>query len=100
MPSLSFSKCLKEGKKKKIEKPLPPAGVAVNLLCFMLCMCTEFEEATDLLSVDPGASTISISTPGSAAATASSDVRLNLSDDEENQQESSGVRLPPQFTRH
>ncbi|KAM9457073.1 protein YIPF2 [Clarias gariepinus] len=53
----------------------------------------EFEEATDLLSADPGASTISASTPGSAgaAATSSSDVRLNLSDDEENQQESSGL---------
>ncbi|MCJ8739517.1 hypothetical protein PDJAM_G00048160 [Pangasius djambal] len=53
----------------------------------------EFEEATDLLSADPGASTISISTPGTAgaAASSSSDVRLNLSDDEENQQESSGL---------
>lgn len=56
----------------------------------------EFEEATDLLSSDPGASTISISTPGTAGAAAASTsaVRLNLSDDEENQQESSGVRLP------
>lgn len=79
-----------------------PGGVVVNLLSFMLYMCTEFEEATDLLSVDPGASTISISTPGSAAAaaTTSSDVRLNLSDDEENQQESSGVLLPQPFTHH
>ncbi|KAF5906837.1 protein YIPF1-like, partial [Clarias magur] len=53
----------------------------------------EFEEATDLLSADPGASTISASTPGGAgAATASSsDVRLNLSDDEESQEESSGL---------
>lgn len=59
----------------------------------MFYVCAEFEEATDLLSADPGASTISI--PTSAAS--SSDVRLNLSDDEENQQESSGVRLPSQF---
>ncbi|XP_053504691.1 protein YIPF2 isoform X1 [Ictalurus furcatus] len=53
----------------------------------------EFEEATDLLSSDPGASTISISTPGTAGAAAASStaVRLNLSDDEENQQESSGL---------
>ncbi|XP_060757312.1 protein YIPF2 [Neoarius graeffei] len=50
----------------------------------------EFEEATDLLSADPAASTISIAAPG-AAGTSSSDVRLNLSDDEENQQESSGL---------
>ncbi|GAA6103368.1 protein YIPF2 [Tachysurus ichikawai] len=54
----------------------------------------EFEEAADLLSADPGASTISVSTPASsgAAATSSSDVRLNLSDEEEeHQQESSGL---------
>ncbi|KAG7335180.1 hypothetical protein KOW79_001776 [Hemibagrus wyckioides] len=53
----------------------------------------EFEEAADLLSADPGASTISVHAPATAgAATASSsDVRLNLSDDEENQQESSGL---------
>ncbi|KAI5097591.1 protein YIPF2 isoform X1 [Silurus meridionalis] len=52
----------------------------------------EFEEAADLLFADPGASTISLSTPGTAAAAASaSDVRLNLSDEEENQQESSGL---------
>ncbi|TSK87487.1 ATP-dependent Clp protease proteolytic subunit, mitochondrial [Bagarius yarrelli] len=50
----------------------------------------EFEEATDLLSADPGASTVSIPAPGGATAF-SSDVRLNLSDDEENQQESSGL---------
>lgn len=77
-------------------------SVAIHLLFFLVSMCTEFEEATDLLSVDPGASTISISAPGTAAAAAasSSDVRLNLSDDEENQQESSGVCLPSQFTHH
>ncbi|XP_056609867.1 protein YIPF2 isoform X2 [Triplophysa dalaica] len=47
----------------------------------------EFEEATDLLSSNPGASTLSISSPGTGAS--SGDVRLNLSDDEENQQENS-----------
>lgn len=47
----------------------------------------EFEEATDLLSSNPGASTLSISSPGTAAS--SGDVRLDLSDDEENQQENS-----------
>lgn len=68
----------------------------------MIYVCAEFEEATDLLSADPSASTISISTPGTAAAatSSSSDVRLNLSDDEENQQESSVVRLPSQFPSH
>lgn len=67
-----------------------------SVLFCMFSTYVEFEEATDLLSADPGASTISASTPGSAgaAATSSSDVRLNLSDDEENQQESSGVRFP------
>lgn len=63
------------------------------MLSVMFYMCAEFEEATDLLSADPAASTISIAAPG-AAGTSSSDVRLNLSDDEENQQESSGVRFP------
>ncbi|XP_016119697.1 protein YIPF2-like, partial [Sinocyclocheilus grahami] len=48
----------------------------------------EFEEAADLLSSNPGASTLSISSPGAAAA---SDVRVDLSEDEDNQQESSEV---------
>ncbi|XP_073691448.1 protein YIPF2 [Garra rufa] len=48
----------------------------------------EFEEAADLLSSNPGASTLSISNP-SAAATSSGDVRVDLSDDEDNTQESS-----------
>ncbi|KAA0705608.1 Protein YIPF2 YIP1 family member 2 [Triplophysa tibetana] len=47
----------------------------------------EFEEATDLLSSNPGASTLSISGTGAS----SGDVRLNLSDDEENHQENSEV---------
>uniref|UniRef100_A0A673NCP4 Protein YIPF n=1 Tax=Sinocyclocheilus rhinocerous TaxID=307959 RepID=A0A673NCP4_9TELE len=45
-----------------------------------------FEEPADLLSSNPGASTLSISSPGAAA---SSDVRVDLSEDEDNQQESS-----------
>ncbi|XP_062874859.1 protein YIPF2 [Trichomycterus rosablanca] len=51
----------------------------------------EFAEAEDLLSVDPGASTVSISSYSSAIISASSskDVKLNLSDDEDSQQESS-----------
>ncbi|XP_066497906.1 protein YIPF2 [Hoplias malabaricus] len=47
----------------------------------------EFEEAADLLAADPGASTLSLSS--SSAAVSSGDVKLDLSDDEENQQESS-----------
>lgn len=68
----------------------------------MFLTCAEFEEAADLLSADPGASTISIHAPATAGAatTSSSDIRLNLSDDEENQQESSGVCLLSQFTHH
>ncbi|XP_051995627.1 protein YIPF2 [Xyrauchen texanus] len=47
----------------------------------------EFEEATDLLSSNPGASTLSASSPSVTAS--SGDIRLDLSDDEDNQQESS-----------
>uniref|UniRef100_A0A8C1FWB9 Protein YIPF n=2 Tax=Cyprinus carpio TaxID=7962 RepID=A0A8C1FWB9_CYPCA len=47
----------------------------------------EFEEAADLLSSDPGASTLSISSPGAAASSA--DVRVDLSEDEDSRQESS-----------
>ncbi|KAK1799164.1 hypothetical protein P4O66_007411 [Electrophorus voltai] len=50
----------------------------------------EFEEAADLLSADPGASTLSISHPSVATASASTgDIKLDLSDDEDNQQERS-----------
>ncbi|TKS92364.1 Protein YIPF1 YIP1 family member 1 [Collichthys lucidus] len=56
----------------------------------------EFEEAAELLSADPGASTLSMSssknTTTTAAATAGGggeDVKLDLSDDEEGQEESS-----------
>lgn len=47
----------------------------------------EFEEATDLLSSNPGASTLSLSNPSAAAS--SGEVKVDLSDDEENQQEGS-----------
>lgn len=47
----------------------------------------EFEEAADLLSSNPGASTLSVSSPGAAASFG--DVRVDLSDDEDNQEESS-----------
>ncbi|XP_067273746.1 protein YIPF1-like [Pseudorasbora parva] len=47
----------------------------------------EFEEATDLLSSNPGASTLSLSSPSAAASSA--EVKVDLSDDEENQQEGS-----------
>lgn len=60
-------------------------------------MSVEFEEAAELLSADPGASTLSMSssknTTTTAAATAGGgeDVKLDLSDDEEGQEESSEV---------
>uniref|UniRef100_A0A8B9GTJ7 Yip1 domain family, member 2 n=1 Tax=Astyanax mexicanus TaxID=7994 RepID=A0A8B9GTJ7_ASTMX len=47
----------------------------------------EFEEATDLLAADPGASTLSITNSSTTAP--AGHVKLDLSDDEENQQESS-----------
>ncbi|XP_076838748.1 protein YIPF2 [Brachyhypopomus gauderio] len=49
----------------------------------------EFEEAAELLSADPGASTLSASRPGSAASASTGDVKLDLSDDEDSQQERS-----------
>ncbi|XP_067231240.1 protein YIPF2 [Chanodichthys erythropterus] len=48
----------------------------------------EFEEAADLLSSNPGAATLSISS-SSIAAASSGEVKVDLSDDEDNQQESS-----------
>ncbi|TNN27577.1 Protein YIPF1 [Liparis tanakae] len=48
----------------------------------------EFEEAAELLSADPGASTLSMSNP-LAAAGDGEDVKLDLSEDEEGQEESS-----------
>lgn len=51
----------------------------------------EFDEAADLLSVDPGASTLSVSGGPSSAlgGGATGDVRLDLSGDEDGQEESS-----------
>lgn len=53
-------------------------------------MCAEFEEAAELLSADPGASTLSVSTLG--ASTAGEDVKLDVSEDEQGQEESSEVK--------
>lgn len=53
---------------------------------------TEFEEAAELLSADPGASTLSMSASNSSTPTAAAqDVKLDLSEDEEGQEESSEV---------
>jgi len=60
----------------------PPVLTAVSVL--------EFEEAAELLSADPGASTLSMSNP-LAAAGDGEDVKLDLSEDEEGQEESSEV---------
>lgn len=49
----------------------------------------EFEEAAELLSADPGASTLSMSASNSSASMAAAqDVKLDLSEDEEGQEES------------
>ncbi|XP_041942975.1 protein YIPF2 [Alosa pseudoharengus] len=50
----------------------------------------EFEEAADLLSADPGASTLSVSTSSGTTAGAQ-DIKVDLSEDEDNHQESSGL---------
>lgn len=52
-------------------------------------MTVEFDEAAELLSVDPGASTLSMS--ASPITSGVQDVRLDLSDNEEGQEESSEV---------
>lgn len=54
----------------------------------------EFKEATDLLSADPGAATLSMSASNEPSATAGApaageDVKLDLSEDEDAQEESS-----------
>lgn len=50
----------------------------------------EFDEAAELLSADPGASTLSMSASHSSTSTAAAqDVKLDLSEDEEGQEESS-----------
>ncbi|KAM8844885.1 protein YIPF2 isoform 2-T2 [Spinachia spinachia] len=51
---------------------------------------TEFEQAAELLSADPGASTLSVSASNAVSTAAGGDdVRLELSEDEEDQDESS-----------
>lgn len=52
-------------------------------------MTAEFDEAAELLSADPGASTFAVS--ASATIPGVQDVRLDLSDNEEGQEESSEV---------
>lgn len=54
-------------------------------------MSVEFEEAEELLSADPGASTLSMSTSKPAGTAGAQDVKLDLSEDEEGQEESSEV---------
>ncbi|KAL0993226.1 hypothetical protein UPYG_G00104900 [Umbra pygmaea] len=49
----------------------------------------EFEEATDLLSADPGATTLSMSGSSSTAQGASGEIKLDMSDNEEGREESS-----------
>lgn len=56
----------------------------------------EFEEAAELLSADPGASTLSMSASNTTNTVAGAggggeDVKLDLSEDEEGQEESSEV---------
>lgn len=55
------------------------------------CLSVEFEEAAELLSADPGASTLSMSTSKPASTAGAQDVKLDLSEDEEGQEESSEV---------
>lgn len=59
---------------------------------FLYWTSTEFDEAAELLSADPGASTLSMSASHSSTSTAAAqDVKLDLSEDEEGQEESSEV---------
>lgn len=52
-------------------------------------MCVEFDEAADLLSADPEATTLSVSDTSTRAA--GEDVKLDLTDEEEGEEESSEV---------
>lgn len=56
---------------------------------FAYFLSAEFDEAAELLSADPGASTLAM--PASPAVPGVQDVRLDLSDNEEGQEESSEV---------
>lgn len=55
------------------------------------CLSAEFEEAAELLSADPGASTLSMSSSNATTPPGGQDVKLDLSEDEEGQEESSEV---------
>lgn len=56
-------------------------------------MPLEFEEAAELLSADPGASTVSMSASNTpTAAAGGEEVKLDLSEDEDAQEENSEVR--------
>lgn len=56
------------------------------------CLCSEFEEAAELLSAEPGASTLSVSADTPSSTAAGEDVKLDVSEDEEGQEESSEVK--------
>lgn len=76
-----------EGKLEESFKRAPPAPV---LNPSPPLWCVEFEEAAELLSADPGASTLSMS--ASPPPAAGEEVKLDLSEDEEVEEESSEVR--------
>lgn len=54
-----------------------------------VCVCVEFDEAADLLSADPEATTLSVSVTSTRAG--GEDVKLDLTDEEEGEEESSEV---------
>lgn len=58
----------------------------------------EFDEAADLLSADPGASTLSVSGGPSTVPSGGGDIKLDLSDDEVAQEESSELLGGPKET--
>lgn len=58
----------------------------------------EFDEAADLLSADPGASTLSVSGGPSTVPSGGGDIKLDLSDDEVGQEESSELLGGPKET--
>lgn len=66
-------------------------------------MSVEFEEAAELLAADPEASTLCVSgsdTPTTAGGGRGEDVKLDLSEDEEGQEESSEVNKLSVLTCH
>lgn len=72
---------------------LTPAVAPLLLLtaCASWCLSAEFEEAAELLSADPGAPTLSMSASNTTTTAGGQDVKLDLSEDEEGQEESSEV---------